>query len=514
MLEVNHMIQSIFTSEYNNEVDYFFDVKKAGQVFDDWAYASNMYTYISSLLVMGSNGKVIRYGEDVGHLNIDKLLQKEWAKKLEDSNGELIWLGIHENYADINYRTPYVVSLAKKLDYGGSQAVVLINFKSQFFFDKLNTKHDPNNDLFLLDPHNRIVYNRDSSRINQLYENKLNIQNKGHSMITNQNGEKLLVAKGTISDTGWSVVETIPYKTLTQGSTMIFKVTSIVFLLSFLVSGFVWYVITSKIVNPIQGLTRTMNRVRGNEQIVRVEIQSYDEIGQLNRNFNYMMERIDRLHQENLHEQAEKNEAEYRALQSQINPHFLYNTLNSIRWMAVIQKADNIREIIEVLGRLLRNTIRMNDTVIPIRDELGLLSDYVEIQKLRYNDKFEVEYLFDEQITDYQCIRFILQPILENAIFHGIEPKEGRGTITIRIFIESEVLWIEVYDNGVGIEPLILNDLLKAQDKKRSIGIMNVHERIQRTFGSDYGLFIESEYGAYTIIRIKQPAILSIGGGK
>ncbi len=513
LLQVNHTIESIFTSEYDNETEYFFDVKKAGQVFDDWAYASNMYTYISSLVVVGDNGKVIRYGEDVGRLNVEELLQKDWARKIDQSNGELVWIGIHENYAGIHYRNPYVVSLTKKLDYGGSQALVYISFKSQFFFDKLNTKHDPNNDLFLLDSHNRIVYNRDPSLINQLYENHLNIQSKGYSMITNQSGEKLLAARVTISNTGWSVVETIPYKTLTQGSTMIFKVTTIVFLLSFLVTGFVWFLITSRIVNPIQRLTRTMNRVRGNEQIVRVEIQSNDEIGQLNRNFNYMMERIDRLHQDNLREQAEKNDAEYRALQSQINPHFLYNTLNSIRWMAIIQKADNIREIIEVLGRLLRNTIKMNDTIIPIRVELELLRDYIQIQKLRYNDKFEVEFLFDEEITEYQCIKFILQPIIENAIFHGIEPKEGRGTITIRLFIESEVLWIEIYDNGVGMEQEVLNKLLMANDKKGSIGLINVHERIQRTFGQDYGLFVESECGTHTLVKIKQPVITSIAEG-
>lgn len=507
LLQVNHTIESIFIEKYENDINYFFDVKKANQVFDDWAYASNMYTYISSLVVIGDNGKILRYGEDVGRLDTDDLMQKDWTQKLDQSKGGLVWLGVHENYADIHYRNPYVVSLTKQLDYKKSKAVVFLSFKAQFFFEKLNTKHDPNNDMFLLDSDHRIVYNRDSTKINQLYENQLDFEGKGYSTITDQNGVKRLIAKVPIANTGWNVVETIPLKVLTQGSSRIFEVTTIVFILSFLVSGLIWFIITSRIVNPIQRLASTMNRVRGNEGSVKTEIDSKDEIGQLNKSFNYMMKRIDRLHQDNLREQADKNDAEYRALQAQINPHFLYNTLNSIRWMAMIQKADNIREIVEVLGRLLRNTIKMKDKIIPISVELELIKDYIQIQKIRYNDKFEVEYLIDEDISESLTLKFILQPIIENAIFHGIEPKDGRGTIQIRIFQESGALILEVYDNGVGMPPEIVDNLLSAQDEKGSIGLRNVHERIQRTFGEPFGVSIESECGVYTKVRIKQPII-------
>ncbi len=508
-LHVNHTIESIFAPNYTSEVDYFFDVQKAGQVFDDWAYASNMYKYISSLVLIGSNGKIIRYGDDVGHLDVDKLIQQDWMTRMKEPNGEMTWLGIHENYAEFHYRNPYVISLAKRLDYGKNDVIVYMSFKSQFFYDKLNAKRDPNNNLFLLDNHNKIVYNREPENINQRYENPLNIQGNGYSVMTGQKGEKDLVAKVSLSNTGWSIVETIPMGVLTEGSSLIFKVTIIVFLLSFFISGIVWFIIASKIVNPIQQLARVMRRVQGGEGSVVELTDRRDEIGQLSQNFNYMMMRIDKLHQEHLHEQAEKNEAEYRALQAQINPHFLYNTLNSIRWMAMIQKADNIRETVEVLGRLLRNTIKMKETVIPIYKELELLKDYIHIQKIRYNDKFEVVFEIDEPMYNYRCLKFILQPIVENAIFHGIEPKEERGTITIRAFQEQDQFIWEVHDNGVGMPPEVMDTLLSDHDDKDGIGLRNVHERIGRAFGKEYGLELESTVGAFTVVRIKLPVIFN-----
>lgn len=507
-LHVNHTIESIFKPDYQSDVDYYFDVKNAELVFDDWAYASNMFKYISSLVLIGSNGKIIRYGEDVGHLDVDKLIHKNWMSQLESSNGELVWLGIHENYAEFHYRNPYVISLAKRLNYGENNVVVYMSFKSQFFFDKLNTKQDSNNNLFLLDNQNRIVYNNELDNINQPYENTLNIQGKDYSVQRDKSGQEDLVAQFSLYNTGWSIVETIPLAVLTEGSSLIFKVTIIVFLISFFISGIIWFIIASKIVNPIQQLAKVMRKVQGNEGSVITLTDRRDEIGQLTQNFNYMMRRIDRMHQVNLHEQAEKNDAEYRALQAQINPHFLYNTLNSIRWMAMIQQADNIRETVEVLGRLLRNTIKMKETIIPIHKELELLRDYIYIQKIRYNNKFEVIYEMEESIKDYRCLKFILQPIVENAIFHGIEPKEGRGTITIRAFLDKDRVIFEVHDNGVGIPQNILDKLLSDHEDNDGIGVRNVHERIQRTFGLNYGLELESAIGDYTIVRIMQPVIV------
>lgn len=507
-LHVNHTIESIFKPDYQSDVDYYFDVKNAELVFDDWAYASNMFKYISSLVLIGSNGKIIRYGEDVGHLDVDKLIHKNWMSQLESSNGELVWLGIHENYAEFHYRNPYVISLAKRLNYGENKVVVYMSFKSQFFFDKLNTKQDSNNNLFLLDNQNRIVYNNELDNINQPYENTLNIQGKDYSVQRDKSGQEDLVAQFSLYNTGWSIVETIPLAVLTEGSSLIFKVTIIVFLISFFISGIIWFIIASKIVNPIQQLAKVMRKVQGNEGSVITLTDRRDEIGQLTQNFNYMMRRIDRMHQEHLHEQAEKNDAEYRALQAQINPHFLYNTLNSIRWMAMIQQADNIRETVEVLGRLLRNTIKMKETIIPIHKELELLRDYIYIQKIRYNNKFEVIYEMEESIKDYRCLKFILQPIVENAIFHGIEPKEGRGTITIRAFRDKDRVIFEVHDNGVGIPQNILDKLLSDHEDNDGIGVRNVHERIQRTFGLNYGLELESAIGDYTIVRIMQPVIV------
>jgi two-component system sensor histidine kinase YesM len=207
----------------------------------------------------------------------------------------------------------------------------------------------------------------------------------------------------------------------------------------------------------------------------------------------------------------EKREYEYRMLQSQINPHFLYNTLNSIKWMASIQHATGIPEMTTALSRLLKSIAKDSRQRVPIETELSFLDDYYTIQKYRYGGGITMEVELEEQsLAANEILRFTLQPIVENAIFHGIEPKGGVGTIKIHIARQGSDVCIDVTDNGVGMDADTLAGLLDGEEQNRSnffrdIGISNVHRRLRYEYGEAYGLSFTSEPGVYTTVRVMLP---------
>lgn len=179
--------------------------------------------------------------------------------------------------------------------------------------------------------------------------------------------------------------------------------------------------------------------------------------------------------------------------------------------MAILIRADNIKEVTEVLTRLLRSSTNKVGQFITIKEELSILEDYIYIEEIRYKGKFDVHYDVDENLLNYKCIKFILQPLVENAIFHGIEPKEGLGNIWISIYCSESDIVFEVKDDGVGMDKMQIDKIWQESRDKvtgfSGIGIVNVNERIKLTYGKEYGLFIESEIGEYTKVKTIIPIL-------
>ncbi len=223
-----------------------------------------------------------------------------------------------------------------------------------------------------------------------------------------------------------------------------------------------------------------------------------------NRNWKILLKRIEREHQE-------KCDAELRALQSQINPHFLYNTLNSIKWMATLQKAPGIAEMTTSLSRLMKNVSKADEPIISLEDELALLDDYFVIQKYRYGGTLILQNTIDSRFLSLGIPRFTLQPLVENAIFHGIEPKGGAGTVLLEAYEEnSQTVCLIIRDDGVGMDQRTIDAVFAAasfpaKGMFREIGIRNVAKRIEYTYGAEYGLSIESVVGLYTKAIIRLP---------
>jgi two-component system sensor histidine kinase YesM len=325
-------------------------------------------------------------------------------------------------------------------------------------------------------------------------------------------GKQYLISFAPVDGVDWFVVGIIPFSYINSDSEKIIVGATMIGIGCFLAAILLAYIFSASILAPLKKLQRAMEGARQGNLSVTITDQYHDEIGDVTRNFNYMLSEIQNLLQNVKQKEKQKRLAELRALQAQINPHFLSNTLNTVRFLAKAQKAENIENITTSLIQLFHMTMGKGEDLITIGEEIEYIMNYVNIQEYRYLNKFKINYDIEPKILDYKIPRLLLQPVVENALIHGIGPMDGQGMIVIKGFCYDEVIKIIVTDNGVGIQPETLEGLLHEEPPNRSmglngLGIANVDERIKLYFGVQYGLSIESVPGLYTTVEITLPAM-------
>jgi two-component system sensor histidine kinase YesM len=263
---------------------------------------------------------------------------------------------------------------------------------------------------------------------------------------------------------------------------------------------------------PVKKLQERITHISNGDFRRDMSIEWNHELGDIGKNINMLSENIQFLLNQRIEDERQKKDYEYKMLQSQINPHFLYNTLNSIKWMATIQNAPGIAEMTTALSRLLKDISKGTSNLITIQNEISLVNDYFTIQKYRYGGTITLHYTIeDETLTSCSILKFTLQPIVENAIFHGIEPKGGVGTIEIHIYQDENTdVHIDITDNGVGMEPNLISNLTDKENNDKTtffkeIGIYNVNKLLQYEFGNQYGLAIKSKLNEFTTVSILLP---------
>ena len=288
-------------------------------------------------------------------------------------------------------------------------------------------------------------------------------------------------------------------------------------LLAILVLGLLLaFLLHHMITPPITALQNRITKISSGDFSFDPAIEWSNELGDIGRGINSMSASVTALMDHRLEDEKQKQDLEYRMLQNQINPHFIYNTLNSIKWMATIQHAPGIAEMVTALSRLLKSVSKSNERLVPLYEEFALLNDYFTIQQYRYGGTItlDVSYIEDEKLN-HSCLipRFTLQPLVENAIFHGIEPKGSAGEVTLRVERDTangDVL-IRLTDDGIGMTAEQAAKALQepgpeeAAAKYRHVGMWNVHKRLQYSFGEAYGLSIESEPGVGTTVMVRLP---------
>lgn len=364
-----------------------------------------------------------------------------------------------------------------------------------------------------------VVYNNESNVI-ATNENMIDIsenfknyvpQNKGIEKEYKKN--KYIITGSISSDNKWKILYLTSAKEVLKGASKI-KLRIVLFcLISVVCALIIAIIISENITSNIRLLLKKIKSIGQGNFSVKIEPNYNDEVGELFHEFNKMSDKLNELIKRSAFEQAEKQNAEYNALQAQINPHFLYNTLECINSFAKINGQEEIVKIIQSLSYLLRMSISGKNPVVKLSDEIDYVKNYLLIQKIILGDRIHVEYDIDCLALDCKVPKLILQPIIENAILHGIEGMSEGGLIIISAHQEEDLL-INISDNGKGIDIDTMNKMLiendeeeeeKFSEKHTHIGIRSVNKRIKILYGNNYGIKVSSELGIGTVVKIVIP---------
>lgn len=326
-------------------------------------------------------------------------------------------------------------------------------------------------------------------------------------------GESYYVGYYTIEKTDWSLVSILPVKNLTRKGKLIVYVFLGLYLIFTFIALILSMLLSNSIVRRISTVVEQMKSVR-HGKAVRIELKeiSRDEVGTLIDTYNYMTDELNLLLEEQKKAAEELRISEFKALQSQINPHFLYNSLDMINWMSQSGRPEEVKNAVQALAKFYKLSLSKKDTSTTIGMELEHASLYIRIQNMRYENR--IEFLADvtDELMDYEIPKLTLQPIVENSIQHGIMEKDNkRGTIIITGWKEADTIVLLVSDDGVGMDEFCLSRILNGETKKKNgnnIGIYNTHSRLQLFYGIQYGLRYESTLGSGTEVEIRIPALI------
>ena len=320
----------------------------------------------------------------------------------------------------------------------------------------------------------------------------------------------MMVNIDTLANTRWRIGVFINAEGIKAIESEFFWNTFSVSSLFLIVAVLLFLTVSKWIAKPIQVLESRMSEIESSEyfEINEVNIDSYQEVSALSSSFNTMMRKIDELMKRVVIEQNEQRKSELKALQNQINPHFLYNTLDSIVWM--IEKGQNEKagELVVALAKFFRLSISQGRNIIPIKDEVNHAKNYILIQKIRYQDAFTYEFDVDQSMNELKTMKFLLQPLIENSIYHGLKNKIDAGHILIKVHQDDTHIIFSVSDNGYGIRQEKIDELyrkMKGDNLHDGVGLKNIYQRLVIYFGSKADMVIESELDEGTTISIKIP---------
>jgi len=327
----------------------------------------------------------------------------------------------------------------------------------------------------------------------------------------NGQGARYMAVSNPIGNTGFVLTQTFPAGLVLQEIMLVVRLLLLICVGVFVLGVLIAIYLSRSINRPVRQIERQVKAIAAGNFTPDTVIEWDNEFGEIGRNINQLARDMEALMDSRLEDEKKKHELEYKILQSQISPHFLYNALNSIKWMASIQNATGIAEMTVSLSRLLMSVAKVNKTVVPLSRELALLEDFFVISRYRYGGSITTYVDVPDEFLDCPIPIFTLQPLAENAIFHGLEAGTGIGTVSVSAVMPAEgVLEITVEDSGIGMDEATIAELFqeKTGDNPglfKKVGVSNVHTRLQYEFGPEYGLKIESRPGEYTRAIVSVP---------
>lgn len=465
------------------------------------------------------NDGLIYANENTNFFNMKQITREPWYEQITSNSGSIHWTPSYLLKYDAIEESKSVISAVRVINnykaFGEYIGVVCVDTLEEKIVDILQKSTlTKNGVIYIIDENGEVV----SSSNRELTKAMITGGEKSYYFPSQDakwekikiDGQTMLTSYRKVKLSGWKLVAVIPLEDILT-SNIILRNYSLALLVAI---GFIAYglalSISFYIVKRINRLIKTMRVAQEGNLKVRVKIDGKDEIGELEKNFNQMIEGMTLMVEEKYKMGKELKNAELKALQAQINPHFLYNTLDLINWRANRYKAQDIKFIVSTLARFYKLSLSKGREIVSIADELAHVEAYVQIQNKRFKDKIHFTIDVDEKIRSFGIIKLILQPIVENAILHGINEKEDpSGNITIKGNLGEESILLIIMDDGVGMSEEMLRTILDRKIKKETggYGVKNVDERIKIFYGEQYGLSYKSMPGMGTIVEIRIPAI-------
>ncbi len=469
----------------------------------------------SHITILLKNGKYYA-NYSTAQYDPNSLYQKKWFNELKSLNGfESYWSGAEETvFSYEKYLNPYQLSVGRTLrdsNQGiyGYVVVTLLESKISNILD--NQK--PQEQTMIIDENNTILSHRNSEYVNQPASFSADINLSKSSQIARWDNQQYVVTSKELTTNNWKLVSIIPYKAATSNINAIFSKVFVLLAISFAIFFVILAYLINRITKPLRYLDRVVKKVQTGDLSIRSNVKSKDEIGDFSQSLNHMLDRVNVMIEEVNDTHKRKRKAELAMLQAQINPHFLFNVLNSIR-MKVLRFGDkDSASMIQSLSKLLRWTIDYKEDKITFFDEISLVKDYVNVMNMRQKEKVELDIDISSQVYQQLVPRFLLQPLIENSIIHGLN--QSAGNIRINGKMEEDNFQIMIEDNGVGIGKEKLHELNqwlhhsgtneRSHNGFSSIGMTNVYERLQLSYHENPQMKIDSTSGKGTTITITIP---------
>ncbi|KRE69748.1 sensor histidine kinase [Paenibacillus sp. Soil750] len=508
--QVNHKVLEL--SEQKAAVDYRTQ-GQLGVLLNKYKY---LKTYITDITLVDDNGR----GSEIYNLAYDNkyhIAEQTWYQHFWNSGAEWMFSDLHKSIVrdtsmssldtftffqkvyDAERPTRYLYTIAIELDARViSGALAQVNFNQGW----INRVYNGNDEPMIGKEDSRFPNNGD---IAGQFGDKSN-------QIVQVGGDKYTLLQSDSKDYGWHIRSLVPQEAIMSEANSIQLFIAIIGLILLLLAIYLSNVISKNITRPLMQLMKAIREIeRGNFDIKSI-VNTGDEIKELNDVIHSMAFNIKELLVRNKEEEQAKRKAELTALEAQINPHFLYNTLESLNWFAVRKKEPEISEVITNLGKFFRISLSKGSKFITIEQEIEHAKSYLSIQKFRNANRFESSIRAEEVSLEQYTPKLILQPIIENALIHGLRNKELPGRIEIRVEQEKDAVLFIVWDDGVGIDAEKLAEIRSALGGTKaavtgSFGLKNVNERICLYFGSSYGLFLNSSANSGTEVRIRIPIL-------
>ncbi|MFC3745932.1 sensor histidine kinase [Paenibacillus sp. GCM10012306] len=414
----------------------------------------------------------------------------------------------------------WVVSMSKLVQYREfgvrKTGILLIDFNFGTI-DKLSkqVKLGKRGYAYILDSFGNIVYHPQQQLIyaGLKYENVEPVLEYAYrSYLDESTGEKRFITVRTLAETGWKIVGVAYYDEIVTTKRDLNQFLPWFLAVVILCVIIVSILLSARISSPIRKLERTVKQVGEGDLNIPINVSGAYEVEQLSKRFNLMLQRIRQLMDQIIYEQETKRKGELEVLQSQINPHFLYNTLNSVIRLAERGKTDEVVTMIHSLSKFFRISLSKGKNIITVQEELDHIRHYLVIQSFRFKNKFKYEIHAQDEVLQCQTVKLILQPIVENALYHGIEMMPDEGLISIRAELQNKLIVITIRDNGLGMSKETLSTILTGACKAETgsgVGVRNVNERIKLYYGREYGISFESVIEEGTTVTLSFPALAS-----